>query len=305
MSTNAQALVEVEGLHVDYGDVAAVRGVDLLVRRGEIVVLLGANGAGKTSTLESIEGYRSPSSGTVRVLGTDARSATSSGRVGVQLQDDGMAPGARVGEVVGLFRRLHGSTGPTTAELLKLMGLSQLSRKTVRKLSGGEHRRLAVAIALVGQPELLLFDEPTAGVDAGGRASIVDLLLHKRGAGVGVLMTTHEMAVATELADRIVIMHHGIVVGQGTIAQLLTPEVGQIRFRATPSPNVEALAAHLGTEVSADADFTVVQAKRTNELLARLLGWCTTNGIEVGDIDDGAISLDDVVTKLTQETYKP
>ncbi len=283
----------VEDLTIAYGDTIAVNAATFTVSAGEVVALLGANGAGKTSTLEAIEGYRTPTSGSITVFGQSPRDAIGQGRVGVQLQSDGLAPGARTHEVLDLFVRLH-PAGPTAAELIDLLGLSKIRGTAVRRLSGGEHRRLAVALALVGTPELLLLDEPTAGVDADGRSRIVDVIRSRRDDGVGVLLTTHEMDLVHDIADRVIVMDRGQVIHSGSLDDLVASKP-RVRFTTEPAIDPADLATALGQRVHRDGSLIVVEAARTNELIGQILSFCDTHGVAVGNIDDGSRDIDQIL----------
>ncbi len=215
------AAVEVAGLVKRYGGTTAVDGVSFTVPAGTVLALLGPNGAGKTTTVESCEGFRTPDAGTVRVLGLDpARDRRRlAPRVGVMLQQGGVYPGARAGEVLRLFAAFAGDP-LDPAGLLDRLGLAGVARTPYRRLSGGQQRRLALALALVGRPELLFLDEPTAGLDPQARLVTWELIREQRARGVTVLLTTHGMDEAERLADQIVIVDHGRVVAAGTPREL-------------------------------------------------------------------------------------
>jgi ABC-2 type transport system ATP-binding protein len=207
----------VEDLVVEYGPTVAVDGISFAVAPGEIVVLLGVNGAGKTTTVEALEGFRHPSRGRVRVGDVDpARDQTAAAaHLGVLLQDLGLPPAARPAELVAHHARLVGSDDDA-ATALAAVGVDPATRTTFRRLSGGEQRRVALAVALLGSPEALILDEPTSGVDITGRTLIRGLITERRDAGAAVLMTTHELDEAKRLADRVVIVHHGRAVVDDT-----------------------------------------------------------------------------------------
>src|SRR6516225_2396469 len=217
--------VRVAGLTVRYGPpgtAPAVDGVDLLAEAGEVLVVLGPNGAGKTSTVETLEGYRRPVAGDVEVLGLDPRAdhAALTGRIGVMLQRGGPYPILGPRRVLDLFAGYYADPVPTP-ELLDLMGLQAVAQTPWRRLSGGEQQRLSLALALVGRPDVAFLDEPTAGVDPGGRIVIRDVVRELRDRGVAVLLATHELDEAARLADRVVIVDHGKVVAAGTPGELM------------------------------------------------------------------------------------
>lgn len=276
-----------------------VSDVDLDVQPGEIVALLGANGAGKTSTLETIEGFLPPAGGRVTLLGHPPAEAVASGQVGVVLQDGGFAPGARVGETMRLFRQLHGDVGPTVDELVSLCGLTEVVDATVRRLSGGEHRRLALAVALVGEPDLLLLDEPTAGVDQSGRRAVIDTIAARRDAGTGILLTTHELDVVEELADRVVVLHGGAVAVATTMDALDDLAPARVRVQITPMPDAADLADALDREVSVDGAWLVIAGDASNALTAAVAQWCDEHGRQLGAIETGR-RLADVLAHLDE-----
>jgi ABC-2 type transport system ATP-binding protein len=213
--------VEIDGLVMRYGAKVAVDHLTLAVDRDTITAVLGPNGAGKTTTLETCEGYRRPQSGTVRVLGLDPQRdrAALLPRIGVMLQHGGAWSGVRAMEMLRHISRLHAH--PLDVDVLAdRLGLGDCGRTPYRRLSGGQQQRLALAMAVVGRPELVFVDEPTAGMDPHARRATWDLLRELRRDGVTVVLTTHHMDEAERLADRIHILDHGQLVGSGTPAQL-------------------------------------------------------------------------------------
>jgi ABC-2 type transport system ATP-binding protein len=223
MSITAPA-VEVSGLVVRYGSVVAVNGVDLHAGQGEVVAVLGRNGAGKTSTIEAIEGYRRAAAGTVRVVGLDPQDADGqralSKRIGVMLQRGGVYPAMGAAEALHLFASYYPDPEDPDALLRRLGLVGATARTPWRRLSGGEQQRLSLALALIGRPEVLFLDEPTAGVDPHGRQVIRTVVAELRAAGACVLLTTHELDEAERMADRVVIIDRGRVLAAGTPAQL-------------------------------------------------------------------------------------
>ncbi len=294
--------VEVEGLVVRYGSTSAVDGISFEVRAGEVVALLGPNGAGKTSTVETLEGYRRPSAGTVRVLGLDplADAPALLPRIGVMLQAGGVYPGIRPAEALRLFAAFYADPADPD-ELLDRVGLRSVAGSTWRQLSGGEQQRLSLALALVGRPEVAFLDEPTAGVDPGGRQVVRRLIAELRDAGVAVLLTTHELEEAERLADRVVIIDHGRVVAAGTPAELMSSGGGEeIRFGATPRLDTGALAAALGVTVTeASPGEYVVVAPGTPATVAALTAWLAEQNLPLADLRAGRHTLEDVFLRLT------
>ena len=297
-------VVEVDGLVVRYGDTTAVDGTSFRVDAGEVVALLGPNGAGKTTTVETLEGYRRPAAGRVRVLGLDpvADAAALRPRVGVMLQSGGIYPGIRPDEALRLFAAYYDSPADPEA-LLDRVGLRAVARSTWRRLSGGEQQRLSLALALVGRPEVAFLDEPTAGVDPGGRQVVRRLIAELRDQGVAVLLTTHELEEAERSADRVVIVDHGRVVAAGTPAELMASDGEEIRFGAPPRLDTAALAGALGATVSevSPGEYLVVAAPRPTTVAA-LTAWLAEHDLPLADLRAGRHTLEDVFLRLTAGT---
>jgi ABC-2 type transport system ATP-binding protein len=252
MPTETVPAVVVRDLNIRYGsagEVAAVNGLDLEARQGEVLVVLGPNGAGKTSTIEALEGYRRPSSGHISVLGLDPQAdhRRLTGRMGVMLQRGGVYPMLGPRRVLDLFARFYPDPLGTDA-LLDLVGLRAVATTPWRRLSGGEQQRLSLALALIGQPQVAFLDEPTAGVDPEGRLAIRAVVADLRRQGVCVLLTTHELAEAEKMADRIVILSSGRIVLEGT-PQALTAARGTVglTFGAPAGLDTASLAEALGS----------------------------------------------------------
>jgi ABC-2 type transport system ATP-binding protein len=217
----AQPAIEVRDIVKRYGSRAVVDGIRLTVAAGELVALLGPNGAGKTTTVECLEGLRRPDGGTVRVLGTDPWDAPRDhrARVGVLLQDGGFDIRARPLETLRQYAAFHAAP-LAPAELLERVGLTTVARTPYRRLSGGERQRLGLAVALIGRPDVLVLDEPTAGMDPEARAVTRELIAAERARGVAILLTSHDLVDVERLADRIVIIVAGRVVGAGAVGDL-------------------------------------------------------------------------------------
>jgi ABC-2 type transport system ATP-binding protein len=295
--------VVVRDLVVRYGDLVAVDGVSFDASAGEVVALLGPNGAGKTSTVETAEGYRSPDGGQVRVLGHDpvADRGVLADRVGVMPQGSGAYPGLRVGEAVRLFASYYESPD-SPDRLLDLLGLRARERSSWRSLSGGEQQRLSLALALVGRPEVAFLDEPTSGVDLAGRQVIRSVIESLRAAGVCVVLTTHELAEAEKVADRVVIVDDGRVVADGTPASLRTGGTDQIRFNADPGLDVASLGAAIGSSVvEATRGEYLVSAAPTPTTVAAITTWLAERDLSLGDLRAGRQSLEDVFLRLTTD----
>jgi len=215
------AAIEVRGLTKRYGDLDAVRGVDLTVEDGEILAFLGPNGAGKTTTIEILEGFREPTSGEVTVLGEDPAHATRAWRerVGIVLQESEPDDDLTVIEIVKLFAAYY-SDARDPEETLEVVGLAEHPDQRAKKLSGGQKRRLDLALALIGNPELLFLDEPTTGFDPSARRDSWEMIENLRRLGITVLLTTHYMDEAQHLADRIAVIVDGLIVAEGTADEL-------------------------------------------------------------------------------------
>ena len=299
------AAVELDGLVKRYGDRAAVAGVSFRVRRGELLALLGSNGAGKTTIIEICEGFRAPDAGSVRVLGMDpiADAGRLRPRVGVMLQDGvGGYTGARTRELLQLFASYAAHPQDVT-ELLQLVGLADHAQTPVKRLSGGQQQRLSLAMALVGRPELLFLDEPTTGMDPQARHGTWELIRRLRSDGVSVVLTTHYLDEAEELADHVVVLHGGRVVAEGSPAELTRAgAAGTVRFSAPAGLPVAELQAVLpsGARVSepAPGDY-LVRSEVTPELLAAITAWCAARSVLADGLAVERRSLEDVFLALT------
>ena len=225
--------ISVRGLRKSYGELEAVRGIDFEVERGEVFGLLGPNGAGKTTTVEILEGYRRRDEGEVEVLGVDPARAGGDWRerIGVVLQSSAMYETLTVSEHLRLFAGYYESSRPVD-EVVELVGLGEKRDERVRRLSGGQRRRLDLALALVGDPELIFLDEPTTGFDPRARRQAWETIRSLRGLGKTILLTTHYLDEAEQLADRVAVLRRGLIVAAGTPAELTsTRPATEIRYR--------------------------------------------------------------------------
>ncbi|MFI9025842.1 ABC transporter ATP-binding protein [Streptomyces sp. NPDC053560] len=296
--------VEVTGLVKRYGAKTAVDGLDLTVARGGITAVLGPNGAGKTTTVETCEGYRRPDAGTVRVLGLDpvADAAALRPRIGVMLQSGGVYPGARAEEMLRHTASLHAH--PVDVDLLiERLGLGSCGRTNYRRLSGGQQQRLALAMAVVGRPELVFLDEPTAGLDPQARHATWDLVRELRTDGVSVVLTTHFMDEAEQLADDVAIIDGGKVIAQGSPETLCKGGAeNTLRFTGRPGLDLASLLKALPAE-SAAAELTPGAYRVTGtidpQLLATVTSWCAQNGVMPDRIAVERHTLEDVFLELT------
>jgi ABC-2 type transport system ATP-binding protein len=296
--------VEVDGLVITYGDTVAVDGVSFIARHGEVTALLGPNGAGKTSTVEHLEGYRPADAGSATVLGSDPRRDRRrlAGRVGLMLQDGGIPPAIRPHELLEQYAGFFPDPVPP-ADLLERVGLADRARTAVRRLSGGEQQRLSLALAVIGRPEVVLLDEPTAGMDLTGRDLVRRLVRELRDDGVAVLLTTHDLDEAERTADRVVIIDRGRVVADGTPADLMRAgEGGDLRFGAPAGVDTASLAQRMNgpvDEVSPGEYRVGVPATPTN--VAAVTAWLAERDLPLSDLRAGRQRLDDVFRRLTSE----
>jgi ABC-2 type transport system ATP-binding protein len=301
--SNAPA-VEIVGMVKRYGELTAVDGLTLTARQGEVTAILGPNGAGKTTTIEVCEGYRKADGGTVRVLGLDpARDgAELKPRVGVMLQSGGIPPAVPAGEYLKLLSKFHSSPNDPSW-LLDTLGLASVARTPYKRLSGGQQQRLSLAAAIIGRPELVFLDEPTAGMDPQARHATWDLVTELKSAGVGVILTTHFMEEAERLCDHVVIIDKGRVVADAAPADL-TGSAGQLRFHAEPGLDTDNLLAALPTGTAAKespAGHYLVEVDGAVEpaLLAAVTAWCAERGVLPNSLRIESRTLEDVFLELT------
>jgi ABC-2 type transport system ATP-binding protein len=297
--------IEVTDLVVRRGPVTAVDGVSFAVDKGEVVALLGPNGAGKTTTVETLEGYHRPTAGRVRVLGLDpvGEHHLLVPRIGVMLQSGGVYPGIHPLEAVRLFAAFYDDPEEPEA-LIERVGLTHRRATTWRRLSGGEQQRLSLALALVGKPEVAFLDEPTSGIDVGGRQLIREIVRDLRQAGVGVLLTTHDLEEAERVADRIVIIDKGACVAVGTPAELMrSSDQQEIRFAAPPDLDTAGLGRALNGFVDevAHGEYRV-HLPPTPANVAALTAWLAEHDLPLADLRAGRQRLEDVFLRLTEIT---
>jgi ABC-2 type transport system ATP-binding protein len=308
--------IVVRGLRKIYAGRSVVDGIDLEVPTSTIMALIGPNGAGKTTTVEILEGYRRADAGEVRVLGLDpARDGPAlRARVGLMLQGGGIYPQARPREILRLYARFYRDPVDPDA-LLERAGLAELAGTPYRVLSGGQRQRLGLALALVGRPELVVLDEPTAGMDPAAKASTRELIVALRAAGVTVLLTTHELADVERLVDRIAIIDRGRIVARGTLADLAAGSAPSLRMQLaaplseTDRGALESTLRSSGPEAGSarlvDDDglgrYRVDEADPSPPLVAGLAAWCAERGLRIVELRTAGATLEERYLELTGE----
>lgn len=299
-----------EGLTKRYGDRVVLDEVSLSVARGELVALLGPNGAGKTTTVEIVEGYRRADGGAVRVLGQDPTHGGPGlrARVGLMLQGGGIDPRAEPRETLVQYGRFHANPRPAD-ELLDLVGLAAVARTRFRRLSGGERQRLGLALALVGRPEVVILDEPTAGMDPEARVATRAIVADLRSAGAAILLTSHDLGDVERMADRVVILAGGRILASGTPAELAAGSRARLRFRLDRALHAEPLAglgtalarARPGATLVAESDagwYRVEGAAPDPEVIAAVAAWCAVAGRMIVELRAAGASLEEAYLEL-------
>ena len=295
--------IVVDKLTKSYGSMRAVDQLDFTVHRGEVFALLGPNGAGKTTTVETLEGYRSPDAGSVRVLGLDPiREAKAlKPQIGVMLQQDGLYPGLTAREVLHLFAGYYQHVQNIDG-LLERVGLSTAAKTRCRRLSGGQKRRLALALALVGNPTLLFLDEPTSGMDPQARLATWEIIRDLKRSGATVLLTTHLMDEAERLADRVAIIDHGRLIALDTPTGLTgVQNANVVRFVATAGLDCTQLGALPSVSKAEEIrpGSYLIETEAAPELLAELTAWLRDQNITLSELRVGHGSLEDLFLRLT------
>jgi ABC-2 type transport system ATP-binding protein len=295
--------IEVDGLKRRYTKgFEAVRGVSFSVREGEIFALLGTNGAGKTSTVELLEGLARPSGGKVKVLGFDPYSERTAvrPRTGVMLQEGGFPSELTVTETIRMWAGCTSDARPIR-EVLAQVGLSdRRANVRVKQLSGGERRRLDLAMALVGHPEVLFLDEPTTGMDPEGRRDTWELVRELRRAGTTVLLTTHYLEEAEELADRLAIMRSGRIVTAGTPEQVVAERPSSIRFTLPDGLETYELPPTLPPAAFIEGRRVEIRTPRLQDALTDLLLWARQSGVELPGLHARTATLEEVFLEIAQ-----
>lgn len=286
--------IDINQLTKKYGDFQAVNNVSLRVRKGEIFALLGPNGAGKTTTVEILEGHRSKTSGQVKVLGMDPskNSTEFRSRVGIVLQETGIEQYLTAVEILEQFTNFYESPR-SISELLEMTGLREDKDKRVKKLSGGQKRRLDVAIGLCGNPDLLFLDEPTTGFDPSARRAFWDMIKNLKTDGTTVVLTTHYMEEAEYLADTVALMNHGKLVSQGSLSDLkISNNQTSITFKFDESPT--KLPADIQEISKISEGMVLINTESPTAVLADLTGWAISEGIELKNLEVSRQTLEEI-----------
>ncbi|MBT2229055.1 ABC transporter ATP-binding protein [Nonomuraea sp. NEAU-A123] len=288
--------IRVEDLRKSYGDFAAVKGISFEVADGEIFALLGRNGAGKTTTIELLAGFQQPDGGTCRVLGLDpARDrAAVRRRTGIMLQEAGFFQDLTVAQTVDTWRDFTAAPRPRD-EALELAGLLPKAATRVRQLSGGEKRRLDLALALLGRPDVLFLDEPTTGMDPEARRNTWDVVRELAGQGTTILLTTHYLDEAQRLAASMAIMDAGEIVASGGMAETLAARSGRVAFRLPPGTS----PADLPLPVTLEGETAVCRAADPDLAAQTLLSWAAERGLRLAGLEVRTATLEDLFLDMS------
>ena len=293
----AEPVIQVRGLRKSYGDVEAVRGIDVTVERGEVFALLGPNGAGKTTTVEILEGYRQRTGGEASVLERDPAKLDrpTKARIGIVLQSSGVDPFLTVRETIDMYRGYYPHPRPVD-EVIDVVGLSEKWDTRVNKLSGGQQRRLDVAIALAGDPELLFLDEPTTGFDPSARRNAWQIVRNLIALGKTVFLTTHYMDEAQYLAKRVAVIAQGLIVAEGPPATIGGRDTAQtvIRFRVEDGEGLPSLG-----QVSLGDGTLELRTEHPTKVLHELTAWALDRGAELEGMEVYRPTLEDIYLELT------
>ncbi|MBI4893205.1 MAG: ABC transporter ATP-binding protein [Acidobacteria bacterium] len=302
----AELAIQVRGLRKAYGDFEAVRGIDFEVAQGEVFGLLGPNGAGKTTTVEILEGIRARSSGEVSVLGYDPASETNAvkDRIGVSLQSTRLPEKIRVHEAVELFAAFYSRSADTNV-LLKRLQLWDKRTALYSTLSGGQKQRLALALALVNEPQLVFLDEPTTGLDPQVRLEIHSLIEELRDQKRTILLTTHYIEEAERLCDRVAIVDEGRVVAIGSPQELQREVMGHARVEvSTVQPMPQEVPEELGAHISEDRRRLTLSAPKPARAVVEIVKWLEAAGAEIDDLHIKRPTLEDVFIQLTGKSLR-
>lgn len=292
----------IEDLVVRYGDSVAVDCLSMMAGASQVTALLGPNGAGKTTTVEVACGLRTATSGSVRLLGSEPGTRAVAERIGVMLQQGGLYPTARPLEWLRYLARLYPAHADPS-ELLDLVGIDPSTRTTTRRLSGGEQQRVKLAAALLPNPEFLILDEPTAGLDPLARRNLLEAIAKRRDAGTSILLTTHQLSDVETLADRVVVIAGGRIVAEGTVADLIGAN-DAMSFTGPPRLDLTGLAAGLPNGFRAEEPRPgsyVVHGPPSPQIMAAITAWCAEQGVMATDLAVGRRTLEQIVIDAGSE----
>jgi ABC-2 type transport system ATP-binding protein len=304
LSPMPDAAIKVSGLRKTYGENEAVKGIDFEVANGEVFGFLGPNGAGKTTTIEILEGYRERSGGEVSVLGADPTHPSREwrDRVGLVLQECELEPLLTVTEAVSLFASLYSNPRPV-AETVELVGLTEKRDARIGSLSGGQKRRVDVAVGIIGDPDLIFLDEPTTGFDPSARRDAWNMIEGLKNLGKTVFLTTHYMDEAQHLADRVAILRDGLIVAQGRTEEL-SENLGRrttVRFELDGGLTLEDVRGSLEADLQSSGNVVSFATDSPQRDLYRLLGLAEQRGVELRGLEVRRPSLEDIFLELTTE----
>ncbi|WP_394940722.1 ABC transporter ATP-binding protein [Psychromicrobium sp. YIM B11713] len=300
--------ISAQGMRCRYGSFEAVKGIDLTIRHGEFFALLGTNGAGKTTTMETLEGHRAVSSGEVRLLGGDPflNKVQLRPRLGIMLQEAGFADDLSVQETVDLWLKLSSAVSGSatarkriTAQALETLELSNKATVRVKQLSGGQRRRLDLVLATVNRPEVLFLDEPTTGLDPESRARTWSVISELHRNGTTIFLTTHYLEEATQLAERLAIMHEGQLALSGTVSEVLSSEPAIISFSLPLGSSLEGLSPTPTVSVEASELRLTIRTQQLQTDLGRLLNWAAGRNLVLARLNASEASLDEVFRRIS------
>jgi ABC-2 type transport system ATP-binding protein len=295
--------ITVEGLKKSYGAFEAVKGISIEVNEGEVFALLGPNGAGKTTAVEILEGYRKRTAGTVQVLGVDPEKGGRHfrERIGIVLQETAIEPYLTVEE--SLRQRTHWYPHPRNVDdVIGMVGLEEKRRSRIRKLSGGQQRRLDLALALIGDPDLIFLDEPTTGFDPSARRASWDIIRDLCSLGKTVLLTTHYMDEAQHLANRVAVISGGLIVAEGPPDSLGGRDHAAVHIRFSPPPGVALADLPVSGAVPDGPDGVLIATTEPTRVLADLTTWALSRSLELSGLTVTRPSLEDVYLELAGDS---
>ncbi len=296
----SETVVELIDAHKRYGQVEALRGVNLAIRRGEMVAMVGPNGAGKTTSISLMLGMRKPTSGRARLFGLDPENRRARSSCGVMLQESGVPDTLTVRELVDLFGSYY--PHPMPAErAIALAGLEEQARRQAAKLSGGQRQRLYFALAVCGDPELIFFDEPTVGMDVESRRGFLDSIREFGREGKTIVLTTHYLEEADQLAERVIVIDRGVVIADATPAEIKSTVIGKrVSFTSSPGLTADDLAGLPYSRLQIDGS----RVRLFSNAPETLLGDLFRRGVALHDLEVAGADLEEAFVALTTEAEK-